>query len=218
MRRDEEGEKRCDEATADGTDDTPEAVASMRALTDRPATNSSHDPTTVDDVVLASEAHALWCVHAVAFGRLTHSPLTVATASTRPTRCIASHRTAAARVSPFTSLTAPTAPPPLIMADSSSPAGRFDANAAAASRQVIEIWEPTFRMKPREEERFVPRQVEMIIRDIMDKKLKKAKFDDQKCKVRREQRLDHERRWATLASRGLATLTRSIATQFLFLV
>ncbi len=79
-------------------------------------------------------------------------------------------------------------------------------------------------MKPREEERFVPRQVsnrlnrtharccraitvltarlcllsslslslslppsvlqvELIIRDIMDKKLKKAKFDDQKCKV-----------------------------------
>jgi len=29
-------------------------------------------------------------------------------------------------------------------------------------------------------------QVELIIRDIMDKKLKKAKFDDQKCKVRRE--------------------------------
>jgi hypothetical protein len=26
-------------------------------------------------------------------------------------------------------------------------------------------------------------QVELIIRDIMDKKLKKAKFDDQKCKV-----------------------------------
>ena len=61
---------------------------------------------------------------------------------------------------------------------------RYDPNAAANSRQVIEIWEPTFRMKPREEERFVPRQVEMIIRDIMDKKLKKAKFDDQKCKVR----------------------------------
>ena len=29
-------------------------------------------------------------------------------------------------------------------------------------------------------------QVELIIRDIMDKKLKKAKFDDQKCKVRGE--------------------------------
>lgn len=69
-----------------------------------------------------------------------------------------------------------------------SDAPRFDANAAQNSRQVIEIWEPTFRMKPREEERFVPRQVEMIIRDIMDKKLKKAKFDDQKCKVGKEGR------------------------------
>lgn len=67
------------------------------------------------------------------------------------------------------------------MSESAQAGGRFDPNGG--NRQVIEIWEPTFRMKPREEERFVPRQVEMIIRDIMDKKLKKAKFDDQKCKV-----------------------------------
>jgi len=51
------------------------------------------------------------------------------------------------------------------------------------NRQVIEIWEPTFRMKPRDDERFVPREVEVIIREIMEKKLRKAKFDDQKCKV-----------------------------------
>lgn len=55
---------------------------------------------------------------------------------------------------------------------------------SSSNRQVIEIWEPTYRMKPRDDERFIPRQVESIIRDIMDKKLKKAKFDDQKCKVR----------------------------------
>lgn len=56
---------------------------------------------------------------------------------------------------------------------------------SGANRQVIEIWEPTYRMKPRDEERFIPRQVEAIIKDIMDKKLKKAKFDDSKCKVGR---------------------------------
>jgi len=38
-------------------------------------------------------------------------------------------------------------------------------------------------MKPRDDERFVPREVEVIIREIMEKKLRKAKFDDQKCKV-----------------------------------
>lgn len=51
------------------------------------------------------------------------------------------------------------------------------------SRQVIELWEPTYRMKPNENEQFLPRQVESIIKEIMDKKLKKAKFDDAKCKV-----------------------------------
>lgn len=51
------------------------------------------------------------------------------------------------------------------------------------NRQVIELWEPTYRMKPRDEEKFMPRAVENIIKEIMDKKLKKAKFDDQKCKV-----------------------------------
>lgn len=65
---------------------------------------------------------------------------------------------------------------------SSSPAM---SDPSGANRQVIEIWEPTYRMKPRDEERFIPRQVEAIIKDIMDKKLKKAKFDDSKCKVGR---------------------------------
>jgi len=50
------------------------------------------------------------------------------------------------------------------------------------NRPVIEIWEPTYRMKPSENEKFIPKAVENIIKDIMDKRLKKAKFDDLKCK------------------------------------
>jgi len=52
-----------------------------------------------------------------------------------------------------------------------------------SGRPTIEIWEPTYRMKPKEDERFVPRAVEAIIKEIMDKKLKKTKWDDQKCKT-----------------------------------
>src|SRR4051812_46840217 len=54
---------------------------------------------------------------------------------------------------------------------------------SVGNRQVIENWEPTYRMKPSENEKFVPRAVEAIIKDVMDKKLKKAKFDDAKCKL-----------------------------------
>jgi hypothetical protein len=48
---------------------------------------------------------------------------------------------------------------------------------------VIEYWEPTYRMRPKEDERFLPRSVESIIKEVMDKKLKKAKFEDSKCKA-----------------------------------
>lgn len=48
-------------------------------------------------------------------------------------------------------------------------------------------------MKPSDNERFMPRQVEAIIKEIMDKKLKKAKFDDQKCKVSDEYKRADER-------------------------
>ena len=47
---------------------------------------------------------------------------------------------------------------------------------------MIEIWEPTFRTKPKENERFVPKEVEKIIKDVMEKKLKKVKYEDPKCK------------------------------------
>jgi len=65
---------------------------------------------------------------------------------------------------------------------SSGEVGRNAAASASNNRQVIEIWEPTYRMKPKDNERFIPRQVEAIIKEVMDKKLKKAKFDDAKCK------------------------------------
>lgn len=52
-----------------------------------------------------------------------------------------------------------------------------------SNRQVIEIWEPTYRMKPKDSERFVPSEVERIIVQIMEAKLKNATFDDTQCKV-----------------------------------
>jgi len=50
-------------------------------------------------------------------------------------------------------------------------------------RTTIDVWEPTFRMKPKDNEKFVPKAVEEIIKDVFEKRLKKAKFDDQKCKT-----------------------------------
>jgi len=51
------------------------------------------------------------------------------------------------------------------------------------SRQVIEIWEPTFRMKPSSQEKFVPHKVEAIIKQCMINKLsKEKKYQDAKCK------------------------------------
>jgi hypothetical protein len=32
---------------------------------------------------------------------------------------------------------------------------------------VIEVWEPTYRMKPNDDERFVPKEVEAIIKEVM---------------------------------------------------
>jgi len=51
------------------------------------------------------------------------------------------------------------------------------------SRQVIEIWEPTYRVKPEDNERFVPREVEAIIRQVMENRLKKQAYDEGKCKA-----------------------------------
>ena len=56
------------------------------------------------------------------------------------------------------------------------------ADAVKSTRPVIEIWEPTYRMKPRKEERFVPADVEDVIKQVMDSKLKNAKYDDVECK------------------------------------
>mmetsp|Transcript_14878 Transcript_14878/g.20991 ORF Transcript_14878/g.20991 Transcript_14878/m.20991 type:complete len:133 (+) Transcript_14878:34-432(+) len=57
------------------------------------------------------------------------------------------------------------------------------ADTVKGQRQVIEIWEPTFRMKPRDDEKFIPQEVEKVIKAVMDEKLAKAKYDDNKCKA-----------------------------------
>lgn len=57
------------------------------------------------------------------------------------------------------------------------------ASAQPSSRQqVIEIWEPTYRMKPKDEERFVPQKVEQIIKEVMEAKLSKATYDEEQSK------------------------------------
>ena len=57
-------------------------------------------------------------------------------------------------------------------------------NGAANPRQnLIEIWEPTYRMAPTDEERFVPQDVEKIIKEVMEKHLRKATYEDAPCKL-----------------------------------
>jgi hypothetical protein len=55
--------------------------------------------------------------------------------------------------------------------------------SAPAGGPIVEIWEPTYAMKPALNERFLPANVEQIIKTCMEKKLRKQKFEDQVCKV-----------------------------------
>jgi len=50
-------------------------------------------------------------------------------------------------------------------------------------RNVIEIWEPTYRLKPKDSERFVPIDVRNVIQEVVERKLKKQKYEDEKCKA-----------------------------------
>lgn len=54
--------------------------------------------------------------------------------------------------------------------------------SASTSSPVIEYWEPSYRTRPVESEKFVPRAVEAIIRDVMERSLKTAAFDETECK------------------------------------
>ena len=55
-------------------------------------------------------------------------------------------------------------------------------SAGSASSPVIEYWEPSYRTRPVESEKFVPRAVEAIIREVMERALKAAVFDEAECK------------------------------------
>jgi len=52
----------------------------------------------------------------------------------------------------------------------------------SSNEQVMETWEPAFRQKPADNERFIPAAVDAIIKEEMEKRLRKAKYDDEKCK------------------------------------
>ena len=56
--------------------------------------------------------------------------------------------------------------------------------SSSSSSPVIEYWEPSYRVRPSEGARFVPRPVELIIREVMERHLRSAVFDDAQCKVR----------------------------------
>ena len=54
---------------------------------------------------------------------------------------------------------------------------------SSSASPVIEYWEPSYRVRPSEASRFVPRPVELIIREVMERSLRSAVFDDASCKV-----------------------------------
>ena len=55
-------------------------------------------------------------------------------------------------------------------------------HTSSTSSPVIEYWEPSYRTRPVESEKFVPRAVEAIIREVMERALKSAHFDETECK------------------------------------
>jgi tctex1 domain-containing protein 2 len=56
-------------------------------------------------------------------------------------------------------------------------------SSSSSSSPVIEYWEPSYRTRPVDSAKFVPKPVESIIRDVMERSLKTAVFDDATCKV-----------------------------------
>ena len=52
-----------------------------------------------------------------------------------------------------------------------------------ANRPIIEIWEPTYLMKPKDDEKFVPHEVEAIVKSTMQERLKDIKWEEDKCKA-----------------------------------
>lgn len=42
----------------------------------------------------------------------------------------------------------------------------------------MDIWQPPYAAKPGADERFIPREVEAVIKDVLDRKLRSAEYDD----------------------------------------
>jgi len=53
----------------------------------------------------------------------------------------------------------------------------------SVSSNVIEYWEPSYRLTPANNSRFIPRSVELIIKETLEKRLRTLIFDDSHCKV-----------------------------------
>jgi len=53
---------------------------------------------------------------------------------------------------------------------------------AAKTDNAKVVYQPTYRMKPKENQRFVPQAVETIIKKEMEDYVKNAKFEDEECK------------------------------------
>lgn len=47
----------------------------------------------------------------------------------------------------------------------------------------IETIEPTYRMEPKESERFIPRKVQDVIKEVITKKLDGLEYESAKCKI-----------------------------------
>jgi len=55
-------------------------------------------------------------------------------------------------------------------------------NSQDTKRPVLEVWEPTYRMKPAPEESFIPVQVESIIKEVLERRLRKVQYDEATCR------------------------------------
>lgn len=65
---------------------------------------------------------------------------------------------------------------------SSSAAADVDSQGAGGDNVEI-VYDNTYRMKPEEDQRFLPYEVEALIKQTVETKLKKVSWDEEKCKT-----------------------------------
>lgn len=51
-----------------------------------------------------------------------------------------------------------------------------------SQQNVIEVWEPTYRQKPADDQRFIPSTVQTLIETIVQQRLQYQTYDDAECK------------------------------------